>query len=71
MKDSDDEINYPVHYTRTSIEPIDVIETWNLPHHLACVVKYIARYRDKENPVKDLRKASWYLNRYIGLLEEI
>ena len=39
--------------------------------HKDNVFKYISRYRHKhaENPVKDLRKAEWYLRRLITLTE--
>lgn len=46
------------------MEPIDAIEAWELPYHLGCVVKYIARHRHKGGVI-DLRKAKWYLERYI------
>jgi len=59
----------PPHYTNCTIEPMDVIEDWKLPHHLACVVKYIKRHTLKGNPVQDLEKARWYLDRYIGTLK--
>ena len=32
------------------------------------VVKYVGRYKYKENPVEDLKKAKWYLNRMIEKL---
>ena len=60
----------PKHYTNTKIEPMDVIEDWELPHHLACVLKYIKRHREKGKPVEDLKKAEWYLCRYILHLRE-
>lgn len=63
-----DPIEKPPHYTVTSVEPIDVIEAWELPHHLACVVKYIARHRHKGRPIEDLKKARWYMDRYIARL---
>jgi len=59
-----DPIHRPAHYVANrKIQPIDVIEQWQLCHHLACVVKYIARYGRKTNPFQDLRKAKWYLER--------
>lgn len=67
-----DSINHPAHYTYGSIEVIDVIEGLRLPYHLGNVVKYIARagHKDPTKTTEDLRKAVWYLNRYIGLLEK-
>lgn len=59
------------HYRTTRIEAIEVIEDWDLPHHLACVVKYLARYRLKhDDPRPDIRKARWYLDRYLAGLDE-
>lgn len=57
-------ITAPTHYVKgRKIEPIDVIEAWDLSHHLACVVKYIARAGRKNPILEDLRKAEWYLAR--------
>lgn len=64
-----DLINKPPHYTHGAIEPIDVIESWNLPFHLGNVIKYIARHEHKGAAVADIRKARWYLDRYLTLLE--
>ena len=41
-----------------------------LPYHIGNVVKYIARYRYKYNSIEDLKKARWYLDRYISILED-
>lgn len=65
----EDEINKPKHYNNSDIEPITVIEDWDLSPHLANVVKYIYRHKLKGTPMKDLKKAEWYINRYIKLLE--
>lgn len=64
-----DLINHPPHYTHGTIEPIDVIEDWQLGYHLGAAVKYIARHKHKGTPLQDLKKASWYLNRLIGKME--
>jgi len=61
-----DEIN-PKHYNKHKIQPIDVIEDWDLSYALGNVVKYLCRYRDKGG-VTDLKKAQWYLNRCINSL---
>ena len=61
-------INHPSHYHPDSIEAIDVIEAWGLGFHLGNVVKYIARAGLKTNDeLEDLKKAQWYLNRYIDI----
>lgn len=67
-----DNINHPAHYTFGSIEVITAIEDWSLPYHLGNAVKYIARAgrKDPAKTEEDLRKAVWYINRYIGYLEK-
>ena len=60
-------IEHPPHYTFGKYEVIDVIEDWQLPYHLGNAVKYIARAgrKDPDKTEEDIRKAIWYLNRYI------
>ncbi len=59
-----DIISNPSHYTQgRKIQPIDVMESYGLGHHLACAVKYIARAGRKNSYLKDLKKAEWYLQR--------
>lgn len=67
-----DPVNHPPHYTYGTIEVIDVLEDWQLPHHLANVVKYVARAgrKDRDAELQDLKKARWYLERYIKLREK-
>ena len=69
---SNDPVNHPSHYTSGSIEVIDYIEDQKLPYHLGNAVKYISRAgkKDPMKTVEDLRKAAWYVNRYIELLEK-
>lgn len=61
----DDKINHPKHYADRKVEPIDVIEDWNLNFNLGNVIKYVARCDLKGSPIDDLNKAVWYLNREI------
>ena len=62
-----DPVNHPSHYTSGKIEVIDFLEDQNLPFHLANALKYICRAgkKDRNKTAEDLRKAVWYLNRYI------
>lgn len=53
----------PKHYTRTKIEPIDVIETWGLCFALGNAIKYIARAGHKDSRREDLIKAANYCYR--------
>ena len=67
----DDPVNHPGHYT-DGIETIDYIESKHFPYHIGNAVKYLSR-AGKKNPaetITDLRKAVWYINRYIDLLEK-
>ena len=60
-------IEHPSHYTQGKIEVIDFIEDQKLDFRLANAVKYICR-AGKKDPlaeVEDLKKAVWYINRYI------
>lgn len=65
-----DDIEKPAHYNQGKIEPIDVIEDWQLPYHLGNVLKYIARSEHKGSKKKDLEKAVWYLQRHIKNMRE-
>ncbi len=58
-----DNINRPKHYNQGRIEPIEVIEDWELNYHLGNVIKYIARAKYKGQYREDLRKAKWYIER--------
>ena len=46
-----------------------MIEAWRLGFHLGSVLKYIRRIGEKGDSLENLRKARWYLDRYIGLME--
>lgn len=66
-----DNVNHPAHYNTGKIEVIDYIEDQNLGFHLGNVVKYISRAGKKGDTLEDLKKAQWYLNRYIKKLEQL
>ena len=60
-------VHRPAHYVLgRTIEPIEVIESWGLiqNHYLACAFKYVARLGRKGDPLLDLKKALWYLDRF-------
>lgn len=59
-----DPIN-PDHYKASTIEAIQVIEEFHLNYHLGNVVKYILRCDKKGDPMENLQKAKWYLEREI------
>lgn len=67
MNNYDDKIN-PEYYKKFGLyQPIEIIEHYNLPHHLATALAYILRYGHKTPPddLTDIYKAIWYLNRFI------
>ena len=65
-----DEVNNPVHYTSGGIECIDALKASMGDVQFkgflkGNIIKYLWRYELKNNPVQDLEKAQWYLNRLI------
>ncbi len=73
-------INHPDHYggVNNPYEAIKVIEALNFNFHIGNVFKYISRAGKKIDELnqseqlsllKDLKKARWYLDRYITLVE--
>lgn len=55
------------HYrARGVVEPIHLIESQQLPFHLANIVKYVCRWEQKGG-LDDLEKQIWYLRRFITL----
>lgn len=64
-----DVVNHPPHYKVNGFEVIDIIEAFELGFHLGNVVKYVLRHDRKGNPLVDLKKARFYLDRKITKLE--
>ncbi len=67
IKTQTDIVNHPPHYKAGGIETIDFIEAKDLNYRLGNVVKYVSRAGKKLNsdPIEDLEKALWYLQREI------
>ena len=68
-----EKVDHPDHYggKENTYEAIKVIEAWDLGFHLGNVVKYISRAGKKTNNTReDLKKAKWYLERYLLSEEE-
>jgi len=69
-KAKEDMVNHPPHYTVGGIEVIDFIEAKDLNYRLGNVIKYIVRSSKKySDPLQDLQKARWYLDREIARVE--
>ena len=78
-KAHDDKVNHPSHYTwlkdLCGIEVIDI--TRHMDFNLGNSIKYILRsghkkevgYTNKQKTIEDLKKAIWYLNDEIKMLE--
>ena len=65
-----DYVNSPSHYKHGKKETIDVIRDCMTDDEYhgylkGNVLKYVARYKFKGEPLQDLEKANWYLNRLI------
>ena len=63
-------VNSPAHYKYGKKETIDVIRDCMTDDEYhgylkGNVLKYVARYKFKGEPLQDLEKAQWYLNRLI------
>jgi len=78
QKDEDpptDAVNNPDHYNYGSIECIDYLKD-NLSREgytgylEGNCKKYLHRWRHKQKPLEDLKKARWYLDRLISELEQ-
>ena len=71
----DDDVNNPTHYAdQGAVECIDAMESMLSREEFIGFLrgnsfKYRWRCRSKGNAVKDLRKAHWYENRLLALLE--
>jgi hypothetical protein len=70
-----DPVEKPQHYNSGGIEAIAGIEASMSPEGYAGylkgnVMKYLWRYEKKANPVEDLKKARWYLDRLIAVRQK-
>jgi len=71
MKEKE-KVNHPQHYggQGNPYEAIKVIEAWGVGFHIGNVLKYLSRAGKKDSKLEDLKKAQWYLTRYIELEEK-
>ena len=75
QKYSGDEVNEPQHYNYGKYETIDVIvdtlgEYEAISYCHGNVLKYTMRMWHKGKPITDCKKARWYMNKMIELLEK-
>ncbi len=64
-------VDHPAHYNTGKYEVIDVIEDWRLTFNAGNALKYIGRHAYKGEPIEDLEKARWYLDREIKRLKAL
>ena len=67
------DITKPKHYTQGNVECLDAIdsmleESSRIDFYCTQIVKYTWRLRDKGDPLKDAKKAEFYLGRLIQKL---
>ncbi len=66
-----DEVNSPKHYTTGKIEALDIIEDTTkdldglVAFSIGSAFKYLVRFNKKNDPIKDLQKAVFYINKVI------
>jgi len=78
-----DMVNQPPHYASSKIECIEAMEAMTsqnrkfkitlTAHGMYCwqvIFKYIWRFPYKDNPIEDLKKAQYYLDRLIKTMEK-
>ena len=69
----EDLVNKPPHYNNSKIECIEAIEAATgegYEYYLqGNILKYLWRYRYKNKPIEDLKKAQWYLDRLVQEME--
>ena len=73
---SDQMVSHPSHYqSKAGLEVIDVIEAFTdglngiEATDTGNILKYICRWKHK-NGIEDLKKAQWYLNHLINIVEK-
>ena len=65
-------INHPSHYNSGKYETIDIIESAGHAEGFCMgnAIKYLMRAKHKENYLEYLKKARWYLDYWIKVVEE-
>jgi len=72
---TDPNIDHPKYYNEGTIEAIDAIDAATFGLYggeafcIGSAIKYLFRFKHKNNPVQDLKKAVWYIKRVISIYE--
>jgi hypothetical protein len=70
-----DNVSHPKHYNMGAIETIELIDqvcahyVGDEAYAVGSALKYLARAPHKDNKLEDLRKAAWYINHAIAIVE--
>ena len=59
----------PPHYTKSRIQPLEVIMDWELNFPLGNIVKLVKRLYEKDTPLQNLYKMRKYLDEVIQIEE--
>tara|TARA_R100000234_G_C4981143_1_gene170947 strand:- start:993 stop:1220 length:228 start_codon:yes stop_codon:yes gene_type:complete len=70
-----DNVNSPRHYLQGKRETIEVIQDYMTKDEFVGylkgnIIKYVGRFKFKGNPLQDLKKSQWYLNKLIQEVEK-
>lgn len=71
QEQASDPVERPAHYRKAKSQILEIIEAYNLGFHLGNAVKYICRagHKDPKTYEQDLRKALFYLQRKLDLMD--
>ena len=75
LMEENEKVNHPNHYNQGGIECLDVIKAYygDDGYEGFCagnVLKYVMRYKHKENALDDLKKARFYLDEVIKMYDD-
>mgnify|MGYP003628818967 CR=1 FL=1 len=69
-----DPVHSPLHYNKGEVQCIDAIASMQgdgFKYYLqGSAMKYLWRYEHKRNPIQDLRKAKWFIEKLIEITQE-
>lgn len=65
-------VDHPKHYNQGGIELVNIVDSYQLGFYEGNIVKYMIRSGKKpgNSKLQDLKKAQWYLNYLIKLLDK-
>lgn len=71
VQDETGAVNHPDHYNQGTVECIEALDScgYGLDFCVGNAIKYLWRFKDKEKPLEDLKKARWYVDHAIAAIE--